>query len=139
MTIRLATWTLGLAILATSASATAQTITLKVHHFLGPQSIQHTKMLADWCANLARDSNNRLQCQIFPAMQLGGSPPQLFDQAKDGVADVVWTVAGYSAGRFPKSEIFELPFMMTNAEATSRAAWDFVQKHAMDEFSQVKL
>ena len=60
MTIRLATWTLGLAILATSASATAQTITLKVHHFLGPQSIQHTKMLADWCANLARDSNNRL-------------------------------------------------------------------------------
>jgi TRAP-type C4-dicarboxylate transport system substrate-binding protein len=96
-------------------------------------------MLGDWCANIAKDSSNRLQCQIFPAMQLGGSPPQLFDQAKDGVADVVWTVAGYSAGRFPKSEIFELPFMMTNAESTSRAAWDFVQKHAMDEYSQVKL
>ena len=81
------------ALCATTGSQ-AQTITLKVHHFLGPQSIQHTKMLATWCDNIARDSGNRLNCQIYPAMQLGGTPPQLFDQAKDGVADVVWTVAG---------------------------------------------
>ena len=120
-------------------AAQAQTITLKVHHFLGPQSIQHTTMLKTWCDNIARDSNNRLNCQIFPAMQLGGSPPQLFDQAKDGVADVVWTLAGYSAGRFTRSQVFELPFMMTNAGATSRAAWDFVQKYAQDEYKDVKL
>ena len=122
-----------------AGAASAQTITLKVHHFLGPQSIQHTTMLKTWCDNIAKDSNNRLNCQIFPAMQLGGAPPQLFDQAKDGVADVVWTVAGYSANRFVRSQVFELPFMMTNAGATSRAAWDFVQKHAMDEFKDVKL
>jgi len=123
----------------TAGSASAQTITLKVHHFLGPQSIQHTTMLQTWCNNIARDSGNRLNCQIFPAMQLGGSPPQLFDQARDGVADVVWTVAGYSANRFVRSQVFELPFMMTNAGATSRAAWDWVQKHAMDEYKDVKL
>jgi TRAP-type C4-dicarboxylate transport system substrate-binding protein len=122
-----------------AGAVSAQTITLKVHHFLGPQSIQHTTMLKTWCDNIARDSNNRLNCQIFPAMQLGGSPPQLYDQAKDGVADVVWTVAGYSANRFVRSQVFELPFMMTNAGATSRAAWDFVQKHAMDEYKDVKL
>lgn len=125
--------------LCASVGAHAQTITLKVHHFLGPQSIQHTKMLQTWCDNIAKDSNNRLACQIYPAMQLGGTPPQLFDQAKDGVADVVWTVAGYSAGRFAKSQVFELPFMMTNAAATSRAAWDYVQKHALDEYKDVKL
>ena len=127
----------GLAFAALGAHA--ETITLKVHHFLGPQSIQHTGMLGKWCENIAKDSNNRLQCQIYPAMQLGGKPPQLFDQAMNGVADVVWTVAGYSAGRFTKSQVFELPFMMTNAEATSRAAWDYVQKHAMDEYKGVKL
>lgn len=121
------------------AAHAADPIVLKVHHFLGPQSIQHTTMLKTWCDNIAKDSNNRLTCQIYPAMQLGGSPPQLFDQAKDGVADVVWTVAGYSAGRFARSQVFELPFMMTNAAATSRAAWDFVQKHAQDEYKDVKL
>ncbi len=122
-----------------AGAASAQTVTLKVHHFLGPQSIQHTTMLKTWCDNIAKDSNNRLNCQIFPAMQLGGSPPQLYDQARDGVADVVWTVAGYSANRFVRSQVFELPFMMTNAGATSRAAWDFVQKHAADEYKDVKL
>ena len=130
---------LAAALAAGLTAAQAQTITLKVHHFLGPQSIQHTTMLKTWCDNIAKDSNNRLNCQIYPAMQLGGSPPQLYDQAKDGVADVVWTVAGYSANRFVRSQVFELPFMMTNAGATSRAAWDFVQKHAMDEYKDVKL
>ena len=130
---------LAAGLMAVGFGVHAQTITLKVHHFLGPQSIQHTTMLGDWCKNIAKDSNNRLQCQIFPAMQLGGTPPQLYDQAKDGVADVVWTVAGYSAGRFAKTQVFELPFTMTNAGATSRAAWDFVQKHAMDEHKDVKL
>jgi TRAP-type C4-dicarboxylate transport system substrate-binding protein len=121
------------AALAASGFAAAQTVTLKVHHFLGPLSTQHNQMLGGWCGALAKDSNNRLQCQIYPAMQLGGTPPQLYDQAKDGVADVVWTVAGYSAGRFPMIEVFELPFMMTNAEATSRAAWDFYEQHAKVE------
>ena len=123
-----------------SASATlAQAITLKVQHFLNAQSIQHTVMLKTWCDNIAKDSSNRLNCQIFPSMQLGGTAPQLYDQARDGVADVVWTLPGYSAGRFPKMEVFELPFMMTNAEATSRAAWDYYEAHAKEEFKDVKI
>ena len=130
---------LAAGLMAMGFGVNAQTITLKVHHFLGPQSVQHTTMMGEWCKNIARDSKDRLKCDIFPAMQLGGTPPQLYDQAKDGVADVVWTVAGYSAGRFAKTQVFELPFTMTNAAATSRAAWDFVQKHAMDEHKDVKL
>lgn len=127
------------ALLSLIGSAQAETIVLKVHHFLSPTSIQHTTMLRTWCDNIAKDSKNRLQCQIYPAMQLGGTPPQLFDQARDGVADVIWTIPGYSAGRFPKMEVFELPFMMTNAEATSRAAWDYYEKFAKDEFKDVKV
>ena len=117
----------------------AQEVTLKVHHFLGPQSTQQADMLGPWCDKLAKESANKLKCQIYPSMQLGGSPPQLYDQAKDGVADVIWTVAGYSAGRFPKIEVFELPFMMTNAEATSRAAWEYYDKYDRDEFKDTHI
>lgn len=120
-------------------AAQAETITLKVHHFLNAQTIQHNVMLKTWCDNIAKDSNNRLNCQIYPSMQLGGTPAQLYDQARDGIADVVWTLPGYTAGRFPKMEVFELPFMMTNAESTSRAAWDFYEKHAQDEYKDVKV
>ena len=66
-----------------------------------------------------KESNDRLKCQIYPSMQLGGSPPQLFDQVKDGVADIVWTLPTYQAGRFTKSEVFELPFTMTNWPGTA--------------------
>ena len=59
------------------------------------------------------------------------------DQAKDGVADITWTLPGNTAGRFPRVEVFELPFMMTNAEATSKAFWEYVQTVAADEFKDV--
>ncbi len=132
---RFAACALFAGIATVGGNALAQEVTLKVHHFLGPQSTQHVSMLGGWCEKLAKESDGKLKCQIYPSMQLGGSPPQLYDQAKDGVADVVWTVAGYSAGRFPKTEVFELPFMMTNAEATSRAAWEFYDRYSRDEFT----
>lgn len=135
----LANTLIAAAITAMALAAQAQEFTLKVHHFLGPQSVQNTAMLGAWCDKLAKESANRLKCQLYPAMQLGGTPSQLYDQAKDGIADVVWTIAGYSANRFPRIEVFELPFMMTNAEATSRAAWDYYSTHARDEFADTRI
>ncbi len=125
-------------LMAAGFGVNAQTITLKVHHFLGPQTIQHTTMLGDWCKNIARDSKDRLKCDIFPAMQLGGTPVQLYEQTRDGVVDVAWTLQVHTP-RLAKLEVFELPFMMTNAEATSRAAWDYAQKYAQDDFKDVKM
>ena len=118
-------------------SAQAQEIILKVHHPLPSTSTAHQKVLEPWCAKLTTESKGRIKCQIYPSMQLGGSVPQLYDQVKDGVVDVIWTVAGYSAGRFPLVEVFELPFFMNNAEASSKALWDYVQLHDMDEFKDV--
>lgn len=129
----------ALGALVLSVAAHAQEVTLKVHHFLPPTATAHAKFLVPWCDRLEKDSGGRIKCQIFPAMQLGGSPQQLFDQAKDGVADVVWTVSGYTPGRFVKTEVFELPFMMTTPEATAHAMWDYVQAYAADEFADVRL
>jgi TRAP-type C4-dicarboxylate transport system substrate-binding protein len=118
--------------------AAAQEITLKVHHFWPPGAMPPSKMLLPWCDKIAKDSNNRLKCQVFPAMQLGGTPPQLIDQVKDGVADIVFTLPGYTAGRFPVMEVFELPFMSKSAEATSQAAWDYYTANGYKEFPGIK-
>ena len=123
---------------ALSFGATAQDVTLKVHHFWPPGAMPPTRILQPWCEKLAADSGNKLKCQIFPAMQLGGTPAQLIDQARDGVVDVVFTLPGYTAGRFPIMEVFELPFMNTSAEVGSKAAWEFYTKHATKEFPGVK-
>ncbi len=133
--------TLVAALLAATAvlPASAQEVTLKVAHFWPPGAMPPSTLLVPWCDKIAKESGNRLKCQIYPAMQLGGTPPQLVDQVKDGVADIVWTLPGYTAGRFPLMEVFELPFMSSNAEATSQAAWDYYEKFAQKEFPGVKM
>jgi TRAP-type transport system periplasmic protein len=125
-------------VLAAALPAAGQEITLKVHHFWPPGAMPPSTLLVPWCDKIAKDSNNRLKCQIYPAMQLGGTPPQLIDQVKDGVADIVWTLPGYTAGRFPVMEAFELPFMSASAEATSQAAWDYYVTHGQKEFPGIK-
>jgi TRAP-type C4-dicarboxylate transport system substrate-binding protein len=73
-------------------------------------------------------------------MQLGGRPPELVDQVLDGVADIIWTLPGYTPGRFPRSEAFELPFTMTTGEATSRAFWQYAEAEMMDkDFADYKM
>ena len=91
---------------------------LKVHHFLPGTSNVHVNLIQPWCDKIGKESGGKLKCQIYPAMQLGGTPPQLFDQAKDGVADIVWTIPTYQAGRFVKSEVFELPFFTRSAKGS---------------------
>src|SRR5688500_5672906 len=129
---------LSLALAAASLGAAAQDITLKVHHFWPPQAMPPTMMLQPFCDKIAADSNNKMKCQVFPAMQLGGTPPQLIDQAKDGVVDIAFTLPGYTAGRFPIMEVFELPFMTNSAEAGAKAAWDFYGKYGQKEFPGIK-
>lgn len=114
-------------------------VTLRFHQFLPPQAQIPSKAIAPWAEKIQAESGGRLRVQLFPAMQLGGRPPELFDQAKDGVVDFIWTVLGYTPGRFPKSELFELPFFCGGAEAGSQAFHEYVQKHAADEFRDVRL
>ena len=137
MNKRIAPLVLALAAAIIGFAAQAQEVTLKVHHFWNPQAMPPTKILQPWCDKLAAESNNRLKCQIFPAMQLGGTPPQLIDQVRDGVVDVAFTLPGYTAGRFPVMEVFELPFMTTSAESGSKAAWEFYTKYGQKEFASV--
>ena len=113
-----------------------QVVTLKFHTFMAPMSNVWLTMHKPWMEKVEKDSGGRIKFEGYPAMQLGGTPVQLYDQARDGVVDIVWTLPGNTAGRFPRIEVFELPFMMNNAEATSKAYWEYVQTQAPDEFKE---
>ena len=119
--------------------ALAQEVTLKFHHIWNPQAMASVNVIGPWCDKIAKESSNKLKCQILPAMSGGGTPPQLVDRVKDGVDDVVITLPGYTAGRFPMMEVFELPFMTNSAEVGARAAWDYLNKNAKGEFPGTKI
>ncbi|HSH08541.1 MAG TPA: TRAP transporter substrate-binding protein [Burkholderiales bacterium] len=129
---------LGLALL--SGTAQAQ-IMLKLHHLLPPKAPAHTKMLAPWAHDVEKASGGKVKIELYPAMSLGGKPPELINQVRDGVVDIVWTVNGYTAGLFPRSEVFELPFVHTNnATATNLAMRDMYLNGAIaDDYKSVKV
>ncbi|MFO1349512.1 MAG: TRAP transporter substrate-binding protein [Gammaproteobacteria bacterium] len=129
-------WLLA-ACFALSAQGQAADITLKFHHMLPPTSTAHKQLIEPWAREVEAASQGRIKVEIYPAMQLGGKPPQLYDQARDGIADLVWTLPGYTPGRFPQVEVFELPFVTASAEATSQAVQAFYEKHLQQEFAEV--
>jgi TRAP-type C4-dicarboxylate transport system substrate-binding protein len=120
--------------------AQAAEVTLRFHHFLPPKSNVHSKLLDPWAKKVGELSGGKLAIEIFPAMQLGGKPPELFDQAKDGVVDIVWALPGYTPGRFPRTEVFELPFIASpRGIVNAKASQEYADAHLSDEFKGVKL
>lgn len=131
MTIRRG-WRAALAVcvlaLGGGTAALAQEFTFKLHHLLPAQAPAQTKMLEPWVQAVEANSGGRVKIEIFPAMTLGGRPPELINQVRDGVVDIVWTVNGYTPGLFPRTEVFELPTVYTNDPvAANLALYDLYQ------------
>ncbi|MFL1732615.1 TRAP transporter substrate-binding protein [Moraxella oculi] len=122
----------------TNSSDGDEKVVLKVTHFWPATAMSQKKVLEPWCEKIATESNGKLSCQFYPAMQLGGTPAQLIDQVTDGVADIVWTLPGYTAGRFPSMEVMELPFMTVDGEKSSRVAWQMYEEFGQKDFEKVK-
>lgn len=126
--------------IAFAGSAFADAEVLRFHHFLPQQANVPTHILEAWAESVEQAANGQLDIQFFPAMQLGGTPPQLIDQVKSGAVDIVWTLPGYTPGRFRRVEVFELPFLMKDPVATSRAYWRLMEEEIIpSEFPDVHL
>ncbi|MCB2039269.1 MAG: C4-dicarboxylate ABC transporter, partial [Ottowia sp.] len=77
-----------------SSAAMAQEVTLRMHQFLPPQANVPKLVLDVWAKRVEEASGGKIKVEHYPSMQLGGTPPQLMDQAIDGTVDIVWTVVG---------------------------------------------
>ena len=131
---------LAAALTLSSGSSAAQEVTLRLHQFLPPQAPIPSMVLKPWAERVEAASGGRIKIAHFDAMALGGRPPELMDQARDGVVDIAMTVVGYTPGRFPRTEVFELPFMMTSPIATSSAFWEMVDNDFQgNEYADVKV
>jgi len=131
----------GAVVLGLSASAAmAQEVTLRFQHFLPNRASVPAYFMVPWAEKVMEESGGRIKIEIYPSMQLGGKPPALYDQIRDGVIDGGWAIPSYTPGRFPEAETMELPFMTSmSAENSSRAAWQFTEQYMDERFSDVHL
>ncbi len=126
--------------LGTASAASAQEFTFKLHHLLPAKAPAQTKMLEPWVKAVEANAGGRVKIEIFPAMTLGGRPPELIQQARDGVVNIIWTVNGYTPGLFPRTEVFELPFVYENdPKATNLAMYDMFESDLKQEYQGVEV
>ncbi|MEO0620674.1 MAG: TRAP transporter substrate-binding protein [Pseudomonadota bacterium] len=127
------------ALLAASLAlpASAQEVTLTIQHFLGPKAPAQAKFIEPWTERVTAASGGRIAFQIFPAMALGGKPPELYRQLRDGVVDMVWTLPGYTPGVFPRVEVFELPGVHQGSARQTTLAIQEVMDDLAEDFADV--
>lgn len=111
--------------------------TLRFHTFVPPVSTSY-KNYVGWLKGIEQKSNGKLKIETYGSNQLGGKPEDLYNQAKDGVVDIVYTLPGYTPGVFPRIDAFELPFVGGSSVATSQALSEFAPKWLKEEFKDVK-
>lgn len=126
--------------LGLSGTAKAAEYEFNLQSFLPAQSTIPAKIIDVWADKIEEASDDRVKITRYPSMQLGGKPPELIDQVIDGVIDITWNVIGYTPGRFPSTEVFELPFFVKDAGDASGAFWKMMEGGiAEEEFADVKV
>ena len=128
---------IALLMMANAGLSNAAEVTLRFHQFLPLTSTIPAEAIEPWIEAVEKDSGGRIKVEHYPSMQLGGKPPSLYGQARDGVVDIIWTVLGYTPGLFPTAEAFELPFMTGDAETGSVAFQRFMMENGQNDFKDV--
>lgn len=120
-----------------SGAVLAQDVTLTMHHFLPPVANAHKVMLQPWADRVSEQSNGRIAFEIFPSMAMGGKPNELYSQVRDGSADIVWTLLGYTPGIFPRSEVFELPLVHAGSATDTTVALNASLDMLAEDFKDI--
>ena len=105
---------------------------LKYAHFMPAGSWQNQTLFKDWAETVSKESSGALNVTVFPAQTLGKAPAG-YDNAKNGITDIAWTVQGYTANRFPLSQIIELPGLFETAEIGSCAFQKLYDSGTLDK------
>ena len=126
------------ALLSLAGFAQAQQVTLTASSWLAPSHLL-SRAQADWCTEVSKATQDRVKCNILPKPVT--PPPGTFDAVRDGLADLSFSVQGYTPGRFTVTKIAEMPFLGESAVATSVAYQRIHDKHLakLDEHKGLKV
>ena len=114
-------------------------VELKMHSFVPPTHVIWTDVLTPWAADVAKRSNNQLTVKLYPAMQLGGKPPELYRQAVQGIADIIFSLPGYTSADFPMMALTELPGTATSADDGTKKLWANFDQFLARDFKDTKV
>lgn len=124
---------------AAAGGAQAQSVELKVSHFVPPTHGFHVDVLEPWLKDLEKRTGGKVQGRLFAGNSPFGKTENQADQVKQGVVDVAWGLNGIPRGRFLRSSIMEMPFVAESADAASRTLWAMLPSTLAEDYKGFKV
>jgi len=120
--LRIVLFWAAIALLLSGRITGAQPIELKLAYFVGDQHAM-SQWLIKWANNLEKDSGGRITVKRFPGSQMG-PVQQHYDFVRTGQADVAWFLHGATPGRFPLTELVQVPYLVGSADIGTKVLND---------------
>ena len=126
-----------LLIAMTAAPGHAKTVNMTYSNFFpAPHAV--TILATEWCKEIDKRTNGAVKIQMFPGATLT-PPDQCYDGVVKGISDLGLTVVSFVKGRFPLSEVIDLPLGYKSAKQATTLANVYLEKFKPKEFDDVKM
>jgi TRAP-type C4-dicarboxylate transport system substrate-binding protein len=116
----------------------AETIELKMAHFMSPMHIQHQQSFLPFAKKVEELTGGKIKIRVYPSGTLGDAT-QLADSVRTGISDIAFFVPSYMTGRFPRTSALDLPFLFDNAEHTTRVFYDLFDRYLAEDYKDYKV
>ncbi len=126
---------------ADKGQAGGSVIELKFHHHDPPTSDFARNGVEQWAKMIEERTNGKVKITIYPAETLGKAK-DAYEMVTNGIADIAWGFVGFFPGRFPMTEVIDLPMLgIPSAEVGSKVLWDLYANtpYLKGEFPGVKV
>ena len=128
---------LGLFLYCPAVQAQEKVITMNYAHFM-PIMTKQAQLGQQWCREVEKRTNNRVKITFYPGGTLA-TAPLVYDAVVKGIADVGWSFLSYTRGRFPLSEVIDLPLGYKSGYAATKMTNEYYKKYKPKELDDVKV
>ncbi|MDH3883519.1 MAG: TRAP transporter substrate-binding protein [Desulfobacterales bacterium] len=126
------------AVLPETVSAADKPIELKFAYWMPTKHTLH-RVFEGYAKEVESLTGGRVKITLYPGGALG-KPPQQWDMALGGITDLTFFMPGYTAGRFPRSTVFDLPLLLGgSAEVNTAIGSGVYEKYIMPDYKDAKM
>ena len=105
---------------------------------LFPAPHKNSQLSESWCREIEKRTNGKVAISHFPGGTLTPSA-QTYDSVVTGIADIGFSVFGYTAGKFPLMEVIDLPLGYKSGSQATNLINALYAKFQPKELDDVKV
>ena len=127
----------GLLVFGLSAYAAAKPIELSYSIFF-PAPHKHTILATEWAKEIEKRTNGAVKITMFPGGTLTPAD-KCYDGVVKGISDIGMSVLAYTRGKFPLTEVIDLPLGYKSGLAATRLINQYYQRFKPREFDEAQV